>query len=108
MRVAADSKNAQLEAAANEARSVGKDARLLVVSITQAGNSATDKVYLDMNDVDNSKTGIPGAVDLMIGVGADNAMKANGLLGISLPKNKLGGLHDKFTVSVDFTTGVVE
>lgn len=108
MRVTADSKNAQLEAAANEARAVGKDSRLLVVSITQAGDSATGKVFLDMSDVDNSKTGIPGAVDLMIGVGADEAMKLNGLLGISLPKNKLGGLHDKFTVSVNFQTGVLK
>lgn len=108
MRIAADSKNAQLEAAANEARAVGKDSRLLVVSITQAGDSATGKVFLDMSDVDNSKTGIPGAVDLMIGVGADEAMKLNGLLGISLPKNKLGGLHDKFTVSVNFQTGVLK
>ena len=107
MRVTADSKNAQLEAAANEARSIGKDARLLVVSITQAGDSATGKVFLDMSDVDNSKTGIPGAVDLMIGVGADEVMKQNGLIGLSLPKNKLGGLHDRFTVGVNFQTGVI-
>lgn len=108
MRVQADSKNAQLEAAANEARSIAKDAKALVVSITQAGDSATGKVFLDMSDVDNSKTGIPGAVDLMIGVGADDAMKLNGLIGFSLPKNKLGGIHDKFTASVNFATGVLE
>lgn len=108
MKMAADSKSAQLEAAATEARAIGKEGRLLVVSITQAGDSATGKVFIDMSDVDNSKTGIPGAVDLMIGVGADEAMKLNGLIGLSLPKNKLGGLHDKFTVSVNFQTGIIE
>ena len=108
MRVREDSKTAQLEAAATEARAIAKEFKILVVSITQAGDSASGKVYLDMSDVDNSKTGIPGAVDLMIGLGQDLAMRRNNMMGISLPKNKLGGNHDQFQVSVDFKTGVIE
>jgi archaellum biogenesis ATPase FlaH len=108
MRLKSDSRTAELEAAGIEARSIAKDNNALVVSITQAGDSATNKVYLEMSDVDSSKTGIPASADLMIGVGSDAAMKLNGLLGISLPKNKLSGLHDNFTVSANFQTGVID
>jgi len=43
----------------------------------------------------------------MIGLGSDPGMVANNLMGISLPKNKLSGNHESFTVSVDFSTGVI-
>lgn len=102
-----DSRTGQLEAAASRARAIGKKYNLLVVSVTQAGNSASDKIYLDMSDVDSSKTGIPAAVDLMIGVGGNAAMEAAGTLGISLPKNKLSGNHDQFFVQYDKRTGVI-
>lgn len=108
MRLKSDSRTSELEAAGIEARSIAKDFNVLVVSITQAGDSATNKVYLEMSDVDSSKTGIPASADLMIGLGSDEAMKLNGLMGISLPKNKLSGLHDKFTVTTNFQTGVIE
>lgn len=105
--VANESRTGQLEAAANGARTVAKRDGALVVSITQAGDSATGKVYLAINDVDSSKTGIPAAVDLMIGLGSTESMQANGLLGVSLTKNKLGGDHGQFTVNYDIRTGVV-
>lgn len=105
--VSDDSRTGQLEAAANGARVIARRLNALVVSITQAGDSASGKVYLALNDVDSSKTGIPAAVDAMIGIGGNEAMEASGLLGVSLPKNKLAGRHDNFTVNVDFATGVV-
>lgn len=105
--VKADTKVGELETAAKEARSLGKKHNVLVVSITQAGDSATNKVYLSMNDVDSSKTGIPAAVDVMVGIGSDDGMKANNLMGISLPKNKLSGDHSNLTVKADFATGVI-
>jgi archaellum biogenesis ATPase FlaH len=108
MRVKSDSRTAELEAAGIEARALAKEFGILVVSITQAGDSATNKVYLEMSDVDSSKTGIPGAMDLMIGLGADEPMRANGLIGVSLCKNKIGGVHDRFTVTANFATGVIE
>lgn len=107
MRLKSDSRTAELEAAGIEARAIAKEMGVLVVSITQAGDSATNKVYLEMSDVDSSKTGIPASADLMIGLGSDAAMKLNGLMGISLPKNKLSGLHDHFTVTCNFSTGEV-
>ena len=107
MRLKSDSRTSELEAAGIEARAIAKEFNVLVVSITQAGDSATNKVYLEMSDVDSSKTGIPASADLMVGIGADEAMKLNGLLGISLPKNKLSGIHDKFTVNCNFQTGEI-
>ena len=108
MRLKSDSRTSELEAAGIEARSIAKEFNCLVISVTQAGDSATNKVYLEMSDVDSSKTGIPASADLMVGIGADESMKVNGLLGISLPKNKLSGLHDKWTCSVNYSTGIIE
>lgn len=107
MRSKSDSRTAELEAAGIEARAIAKEFNVLVVSVTQAGDSATGKVFLDMSDVDSSKTGLPASADLMIGLGADQAMQANALLGVSLPKNKLSGDHSKFTVSVNYSSGVI-
>jgi archaellum biogenesis ATPase FlaH len=107
MRLKSDSRTSELEAAGIEARAIAKEFNVLVVSITQAGDSATNKVYLEMSDVDSSKTGIPASADLMVGLGSDEAMKVNNLIGISLPKNKLSGRHDKFTVNCNFQTGEI-
>ena len=107
MKVKSDSRTAELEAAGIEARAIAKEFKVLVVSITQAGDSATGKAYLEMSDVDSSKTGIPASADLMIGLGSTPDMKAQGLLGVSLCKNKLSGEHSRFTVQCNFSTGVI-
>jgi archaellum biogenesis ATPase FlaH len=108
MKLRSESRTAELEAAGIEARSIAKEFNVLVVSITQAGDSATNKVYLTMSDVDSSKTGLPACADLMLGLGADESMKVNNLIGVSLCKNKLSGLHDKFTCTVDYSKGIIE
>jgi archaellum biogenesis ATPase FlaH len=105
--VKSESRTNQLETCATEARNLAKKYGLLVLSITQAGDSASGKIYLALNDIDGSKTGIPAAVDLMIGVGGDDHMTNNGLLGVSLPKNKLSGNHATFSVSFDPITGLI-
>jgi archaellum biogenesis ATPase FlaH len=105
--IKSDSRTNQLETVATEARNLAKKYRLLVVSITQAGDSASDKIYLNMSDIDSSKTGIPATVDLMVGIGGDEAMQRDGLLSLSLAKNKLSGNHAQFTVMFDPNTGVV-
>jgi archaellum biogenesis ATPase FlaH len=107
LRMADASRVEQLEQAATAARNLGKRYGLLVVSVTQAGDSATGKVYLDLNDVDSSKTGIPAQADLMIGVGGSADMLEGGMLGISLCKNKLSGEHSRFTVQFNKQTGQI-
>lgn len=99
--VKADSRVNQLEAAATVARNLGKKYNLVVVSVTQAGDSAANKEILEMGDVDFSNTGIPAAADMMIGMGVTPAMEQQGIRMISLPKNKIGGDHGNFAVRLD-------
>jgi archaellum biogenesis ATPase FlaH len=93
-----DSKSGSLEQAAKEARGIAKRFGILVVSVVQAADSATGKIVLGRGDVHNSNIGIPGQVDLMVGIGADEAMEGRGLREITLVKNKISGNHDHFTV----------
>lgn len=96
-----------LEKATTEARNLGKRYNLLVVSITQAGQSAEGKAILGRDDVDGSKTGVPAQVDLMVGIGADKIQEKTDYRTISLPKNKLSGNHGNFTFSIDRSIGLV-
>lgn len=107
--VRSEGRTQQLEKAATEARNLAKSRRLLVISVTQAGDSATGKAVLGRGDVDSSNVGIPGQVDLMIGLGATEQDEAMNFRTVSFPKNKLSGRHEAFKVQVDpLTSRVVE
>ena len=93
-----------LEAAAKAVRQIGIRNKCLVISVTQAGDSASGKAILDMSDVDSSKTGIPAQADVMIGIGASSEDEAASRRVLSLPKNKRTGRHEFFPVGADFTT----
>lgn len=99
--VKADGRTNQLEKAATEARNLAKSHGVLVVSITQAADSASGKRVLNRGDVDSSNVGIPGQVDVMVGIGASEEEEAGGFRTISLPKNKLGGDHTHFPVQFE-------
>lgn len=88
----------KLEKAATQAREWAKRYSCVVVSVTQAGDSASGKAILDLGDVDFSNTGIPSQADLMIGLGASDQNKMRGEVVISLPKNKISGIHQHFAV----------
>jgi archaellum biogenesis ATPase FlaH len=91
----------KLEKAATAARNLGKKYNALVVSVTQAGDSAGGKAILDMGDVDFSNTGIPAQADVMIGIGATREDEAMGRRVLSLCKNKRSGTHDAIPVNVN-------
>jgi archaellum biogenesis ATPase FlaH len=90
-----------LDKNAQAVRALGKRFGLVTVSVTQAGDSASGRPILDMGDVDSSNTGIPGAADLMIGVGVTDALDRAGQRVLSLCKNKLGALRSSVTVQLD-------
>ena len=92
-----------LEQAAKQARQWAKRYSCVVVSVTQAGDSAEGKSVLDMGDVDYSNTGIPAQADLMIGLGANKQNAARGEIVFSLPKNKISGRHEYFPVLTEPT-----
>jgi archaellum biogenesis ATPase FlaH len=108
LEVYSESRVQALEKAATEARNLAKRHSLVVVSVTQAGESAERKAVWERDDIDFSKTGIPAQVDLMIGIGADENMERMGLRTISLPKNKLSGNHDHFAITINPQLGTVE
>jgi KaiC/GvpD/RAD55 family RecA-like ATPase len=90
-----------LEKAASAVRNIGKRQNAVVLSVTQAGDSASGKSVLDMGDVDNSNTGIPAQADVLLGLGMGPEDEARGMRVLSLCKNKPGGNHDFFPVRVE-------
>ena len=88
----------KLEQAATQARQWAKRYSCVVVSVVQAGDSATGKAILDLGDVDYSNTGIPAQADLMLGLGGTDANLKRGEIVFSMPKNKISGIHDYFAV----------
>lgn len=103
-----DNRVTALEKAAIGARNLGKSQGVVVVSVTQAGDSAEGKSFLELSDIDFSKTGIPGAIDLAIGIGGSAEDKRFGIRTLNLPKNKLGGEHTSITTRFHPQTGIVE
>ena len=99
LNVRADSRVNQLDAAARGVRDLGKYYNVLMVSVTQAGDSAEGKAVLDMGDVDFSNTGIPAACDVLLAIGKDATLEAEQRRMISLPKNKLGR-EEHFVVNI--------
>lgn len=99
--VKSENRTQALEKAATEARNLGKRHGLVVISLTQAADSASGKRVLARGDVDSSNVGIPGQMDVMLGVGADDDMERNNIRMFSFPKNKLSGNHEPFSVQID-------
>lgn len=101
LQVKADSRVNQLESAATAMRNIGKECNVLMVSVTQAGDSARDKLILDDGDIDFSNTGIPAQADLLLGIGYDPDHEARDMRVISVVKNKIGGVEDHFPVKIN-------
>lgn len=88
-----DNRSLQLDRLARAVRELGSDYDCAVFSVTQAGDSASGKLVLGMGDVDWSNTGIPGAADVMIGIGVNDEWYAQGKRMLTVCKNKANGKH---------------
>jgi hypothetical protein len=99
-----DNFTTNLDKAAQGVRALAKRYGLVTICVTQAGDSAEGRPVLDMGDVDSSNTGIPGAADVMIGVGVTETLRGSGTRMLSLCKNKVSGTITAFTVRFDPTT----
>ena len=91
----------ELDRVAQAIREIGIEHECVTLSITQAGDSAQDVLNLKMNDIEWSNTGIPGAADLMIGIGVNDEYQAIDKRMLSIPKNKINGAHGAFPVWID-------
>ena len=101
LQMKAENRTNQLERAATEMRNIAKQDNVLMISVTQAADSARDKLVLDSGDVDSSNVGIPAQADLLIGIGADEAAKAEGVRWLSIIKNKISGDESHFPVKIN-------
>jgi archaellum biogenesis ATPase FlaH len=93
-----------LDHIAQGVRSIGKRNGLVTIGITQAGDSASGRPVLEMGDIDSSNTGIPGAADVLIGMGVTDTLRNAGQRVLSISKNKVSGRHGYFTVNIDEQT----
>lgn len=89
-----------LEQAAIAARNLAKKHKVLMISVTQAGVSAENRIYGGMDDIDSSKTGVPAQGDVILYIGMNENYEKAGLRGMSLCKNKRTGIHDDWDVRV--------
>lgn len=101
LRMKAETRVNQLEAIAAAMRNIGKKRQCIMVSLAQASDSARNKEILDMGDVYMSNTGMPAAMDVMIGIGMSTNLEEQGLRCYSLPKNKLSGDHGSVIVRIN-------
>jgi len=85
-------------------RALAKQNDIVTIGITQAGDSASGRPVLEMGDVDSSNTGIPGAADVLIGLGVTDTLRNAGQRVLSISKNKISGRHGYFTVNIDEQT----
>ncbi len=96
-----DNRALQLDKLARQVRELGIEMNCLTVSVTQAGESGQNKLNLGLSDVEWSNTGIPGAADLMLGIGVDEYYMKDNRRMISVPKNKVNGVHGAFPVWIN-------
>lgn len=97
----AENRTTQLETIARSMRNLAREFDCVAVSVTQAGDSARDKLILDLGDVDGSNTGIPGACDIMLMAGFNQSYDDQNIRMFKLAKNKASGVHDNWTVGID-------
>lgn len=71
------------------------------ISLTQAGDSATGKLYLNQGDIFMSNTKVPGDADLLVGLGVNHEFRDNDRIMVNLIKNKLNGTHTSFPVWIE-------
>lgn len=93
-----DNRALQLDKLARQVREIGIEAEAVTMSVTQAGESGQNELVLGLSDVEWSNTGIPGAADLMVGIGVDELYRSEGKRMLSVPKNKVNGKHGAFPV----------
>lgn len=102
MHFSKESMTMNLEYGVRFTRSLAKEFNLVSIVVTQAGDSASNRIVLRQEDVEWSNTGVAGQMDLMLGVGQNEIMKATGQVCISIPKNKLTAPLSPMTVSIDY------
>lgn len=88
-------------------RNLAKEFNFVSVVITQAGESAHNKLILDYTDVEWSNTGVAAQMDLMIGVGQNEEFKLKNKVMLAFPKNKVCDPIKPFHAGIDYLTNTI-
>ena len=89
------------------AREIAKRNDCLVWAVSQASNDGHDRLFVDYNMMDNSKTGKAGEADIIIGIGKTGASDVNNIVRhICISKNKINGWHGPIDANIDIQRGV--
>lgn len=91
----------QLEKASTFGRNMAKKYQCIVVSTTQAADSATGKRRLELGDVDFSNVGVAAQADVLIGLGGTEVDIQQDIRYVTTIKNKLTGRHETFPVRLN-------
>ena len=95
-----DSYTLQLGKIMRGLRTVTKKNNLVTVAFHQAGDSASNKLNLDMGDVSWSNTDMAAQADLMVGIGCDDNYMVRNLRRLNVVKNKINGWHGFVDVEI--------
>jgi KaiC/GvpD/RAD55 family RecA-like ATPase len=89
----------RIDAAAQFVRQMAKKYQLVAIGMAQADAASAHKLVLDMEDFDSSKTGMPGAADVIVGVSGNEDMENAGQRMLSVSKNKISNVHGHWSVN---------
>lgn len=89
----------QLETTYQNARVLASRYNCLVIAVSQANDSASDKMVLKSNMLANSRIGKAGAADLILGIGMRDVEDDTRC--ITICKNKINGVHKKVYCKID-------
>ena len=99
-----DNRTQQLGSVMQDMRAIAKRSGTVMACFHQAGDSAQDKLVLELGDLSWSNTDMAAQADLMVGIGCNPTYLAQGLRMLSVCKNKLSGWHGHFPVEIDTKT----
>ena len=85
---------------AMQLRAIAKKYQVVTIIVHQASDSAYGNLVVEKNDMYFSNVGVQGQMDVMIGIGMDDAFEQQNKRMICLTKNKIGANHDSFPVVV--------
>lgn len=104
MRFSGEGMTINLDRGVQATRSLAKEFNLVMVVVTQAGESARNKLVLQLEDVEWSNTAFQAQMDLLIALGSNEQFREDSRLMLSFPKWKFGPPILPFNVDVDFAT----
>lgn len=96
-----DGMTQQMESSMRALRNLCTKRSLIGIAVAQAGQSAEQKLVLGMGDLDGSKTGTQGAVDVIVMIGVTVEWQQLNKRMINICRNKVSGIITNFAIYVN-------